>query len=239
MPQQTGAPEAERAAVTTRVIAICNQKGGVGKTTATINLGATLATYGRRLLVVDSDPQKSASSGWARQAIKRGGDLPFDYTYETNPAKLAKLRGLGCQEVIIDTPGSLENEELQHYIIKELADELIVPMEAAYLSFDPTEAFLKKYILGTGKPYRLLMSRTHPSKPGRVDETKKWAAKRGFHYFETHIRTYDAHESAPAAGLVCTQYTRSNSGAYFANAKNDFQGVALEYLAGATSKAGA
>src|SRR5918994_4013566 len=46
-----------------RVVALCNQKGGVGKTTSTINLGAALTEYGRRVLLVDFEPPGALSVG--------------------------------------------------------------------------------------------------------------------------------------------------------------------------------
>lgn len=67
-----------------RVIAIVNQKGGVGKTTTTVNLGAALAEKGQRVLLVDLDPQGSLTSGLG---VEETSNAVTTYQILINPAQ--------------------------------------------------------------------------------------------------------------------------------------------------------
>src|SRR5689334_7354715 len=76
-----------------RVIALCNQKGGVGKTTSAINLGASLAEVGRRVLLVDFDPQGALSVGLGVQP----------HQLERTSYNLLMERGVAIEDVLLKT----------------------------------------------------------------------------------------------------------------------------------------
>ncbi len=77
-----------------RIIAICNQKGGVGKTTTSINLGAYLAALGKYVLLVDLDSQANATVGLGVQVNEEQGHVYHALVNDVNPSGLVRKTSL-------------------------------------------------------------------------------------------------------------------------------------------------
>jgi chromosome partitioning protein len=104
-----------------RVIALCNQKGGVGKTTSAINLGASLAELGRRVLLVDFDPQGALSAGLGVQP----------HQLDRTSYNLLMERNIGIEDVLLKTavpgidllPSNIDLSAAEIQLVSEVARE--------------------------------------------------------------------------------------------------------------------
>ncbi len=119
-----------------RITAVCNQKGGVGKTTTTINLGAALAEQGRRVLLVDFDPQGALSVGLGIQP----------HELEATVYNLLMERGASVPDIVMKTgvagmdllPSNIDLSGAEVQLVHEVGREFVLgrALEPALPDYD-------------------------------------------------------------------------------------------------------
>ncbi|MQA09733.1 MAG: AAA family ATPase [Pseudonocardiaceae bacterium] len=103
------------------VLAMCNQKGGVGKTTSTINLGAALTEYGRRVLLVDFDPQGALSVGLGMQPQELEQTI-YNVIMERSVDVHSVIRKTTCEQMDL-LPSNIDLSAAEVQLVAEVGRE--------------------------------------------------------------------------------------------------------------------
>lgn len=165
--------------VMTKQILICNYKGGVGKTSTAINIADWLENQNHSVMLIDCDPNRSATKLKAR-----GERLGFKILSQQRA--LSELQKKSYEYLVIDSQARPHSEELSDFA--DGADLVVLPMAPSIDDLDPTlEAIadLKKLDIDH---YRILLSAV-PPKPSREGKTMRdELLSGGYRVFDSWIR---------------------------------------------------
>ncbi len=131
-----------------RITAVANQKGGVGKTTSSVNIAASLAAAGKNVLLVDADPQGNSTSGLGLDKDNLNGSLYDLYTNTKTMDEIIHATGLEHLKIVssnIDLIGAeleLAAKEGREIILKNALDQVRHQYDYVFIDCPPSLSLL-------------------------------------------------------------------------------------------------
>ncbi len=130
------------------IITISNQKGGVGKTTTAVNLSASIAKAGQRVLIIDTDPQGNATTGlgFSKSGLKAG---LYDFMLGSESIDIASVETempglflMGATRELVGAEVEMYLEENREYLLKNRLDEIKDKYDFIIIDCPPSLGFL-------------------------------------------------------------------------------------------------
>lgn len=204
-----------------RIVAVANGKGGVGKSTTTVNLAGILGEK-MRVLVVDSDPQESAT-WWMERSGEPGA---ADVVRETDPRMLGRVREVGGYDVVlVDTRPALRAEALGAVI--GASDYVVLPSPPAPMDVVALIETVRQEVRPSGVRHCVLLTRVDARSRGEAEEAREALVSADIPVFEHLVREYKAHRTASLLGIPISALGLRRG----RNAEDDYRRVAGELLA--------
>ncbi|MFB7668313.1 ParA family protein [Kitasatospora sp. NPDC056138] len=229
------------------MFAVIARKGGVGKTTITVNLAAVAGQNNPAgdpeapapVVAAGIDPQGSLEE-WAERVPEKG--LSFDYvTTRGKAGVLAELKkDPGLSRIYVDSPGFMDTDADNDMAVDplgkgnaanalrdllDITDVAIVPITTDWMSHSPAEFTIERVLKPRQIPFIVVINMWE-SRDGKADleDAIKWADERGYRRAPEPIRKLTLHSRAAKRGEVVTNYAPSGTSL---RAREDFYKLSL------------
>lgn len=190
-----------------KIISVLNEKGGTGKSTVATNLATILHREGRRVVLLDCDPQGTARD-W-RDASPTGADLPPVLAVDRPQMLASSLNGINAEIAIIDSPAKAES--MSAAIVRATHVALLVIQPSGpdiWASSAAVKLIQAKRDMGEDIDAAFLVNRTSGStKLSKLVKTWDWNTYEGIENLESSIGNRAVFATAMTNGLSILDYS--------------------------------